>query len=76
MNGDSGNHSKDLLFHSVHWWNISQIPRETKREFINSERKYYLDLLLDMLRLWKGDILISDVEELENWTHQKYISED
>ena len=47
MNEDLKNHLEDKLFHSVHWWNISQTPRErereTKREFINSERKYYLE---------------------------------
>ena len=28
MNEDLGNHLKDQLFHLVHWWNISQIPRD------------------------------------------------
>ena len=41
MKEDLENLSKDQLFHQVHWWNTSQIPRETKLEFINSERKYY-----------------------------------
>ena len=43
MNEDLRNLSKDQLFDLVHWWNTSLIPRETKREFINSERKYYLE---------------------------------
>ena len=49
MNEDLGNLSKDQLFHLVHWWDTSQIPRETKREFINSERKCYQESFLDML---------------------------
>ena len=36
---DLGNHLKDQVFHLVQWCSISQTPRETKREFINSERK-------------------------------------
>ena len=39
------NHVKDQLYHLVHWWKISQTPRETKQEFINSERKYYQEFL-------------------------------
>ena len=68
MNGDLGNHSKDQLFHSAHKWSISQTPKETKRESINSERKYYQDFLIGyalMTRgIWNGDILIADIEEL------------
>ena len=41
VNEDLENHLKDQLFQLVHWLNLSQIPRETKREFINAERKYY-----------------------------------
>ena len=26
--------------------------------------------------IWKGDILIANIEELESWMHQKYIPED
>ena len=36
-----GNLSKDQWFHLVHWWNTSQIPRETKLEFINLAWKFY-----------------------------------
>ena len=39
MNEDFCNPSKDQLFHLVHWWNTSQIPIETKLEFIHSDRK-------------------------------------
>ena len=36
-----GESLKDQLFHLVHWLEYLPNPRETKREFINSERKYY-----------------------------------
>ena len=49
LNEDLGNHLMDQLFHLLHWWNISQIQRKTKREFINSERKYYQESLQVML---------------------------
>ena len=69
MNEDLGSHSKDHLFHSVHWWNISQSPRETNREFINSGRKYYQEFFIGYAliagRIWKGDKLIADIQELE-----------
>ena len=40
--------SKDPLFHLVHWQSTSQIPRETKVEFVNSERTYYQESFKDM----------------------------
>ena len=49
MDEDLGNHSLDQSFHLVHWWNTSQIPKETKLEFINSVRKYYQVSFQDML---------------------------
>ena len=69
MNEDLENHSKDQLFHSAQWWHISQPPRETKRESINSGRKYYQEFsfgyALVAWRIWKGDVLIADIEELQ-----------
>ena len=64
-----GNLSKDQWFHLVHWWNTSQIPRETKLEFINLAWKYLPGIFpgyaLIAGRIWKGDILTADIEELE-----------
>ena len=42
---DLVNYLSDQVFHLVQWCSISQTPRETKREFINSERKQYQDFL-------------------------------
>ena len=43
--------------------------RRISQEFTNLERKFYLDCSLDTLctrgGIWKGDVLIADLEELE-----------
>ena len=39
--------------------------RETKRELIDSERKYHQEVLGSRGGIWKGDILTAEVEELE-----------
>ena len=64
-----GNHLKDRLFHSVHWLSITLSLRRTSQESTNLERKFYLDCSSDTHRtrggIWKGDILVADIEELE-----------
>ena len=64
-----GNHLKDLLFHLVHWLSITLKLRRTSQESINLERKSYLDCSSDMHctrgGIWKGDVLVADLEELE-----------
>ena len=42
MNEDLVNHSKDHLFHLVHWWNISQAPRVRQSEEIHQFGKKVL----------------------------------
>ena len=63
------NHLKDQSFHLVHWLSITQFLRKTSQESINLERKSYLDYSSDTLctrvRIWKGDIMVADIEELE-----------
>ena len=64
-----GNHLKDRLFHLVHWLSIILLLRRTSQESINLERKSYLDCSSDTLctrgGIWKGDVLVTDPEELE-----------
>ena len=64
-----GNHLKDRLFHLVHWLSITQKLRRTSQESINLERKSYLDCSSDTHLyaggIWKGDVLVADLEELE-----------
>ena len=60
---------KNRSFHLVHWLSITLQLRRTSQESINLERKYYLDCSSDTLLhaggIWKGDVLIADLEELE-----------
>ena len=64
-----GNHLKDRPFRLVHWLNITLSLRKTSPESINLERKFYLDCSSDTLSMrggiWKGDVLVADLEELE-----------
>ena len=63
-----GNHLKDRSFRLVHWLSITLFLRKTSQESINLERKSYLDCSLDTLctrGIWKGDIMVADLEELE-----------
>ena len=64
-----GNHLKDRLYHLVHWLSIIFSLRRTSRESINLERKFYLDCSSDTLctreGIWKGDVLVADLEDLE-----------
>ena len=63
-----GNHVKDQLFHLVHWLSITLSLRKTSQESINLERKVLPGLFLGYAlyagRMWKGDILVADLEEL------------
>ena len=63
------NHLKDRLFRLVHWLSITLFLRKTSQESINLERKSFLDCSSDTLvyggGIWKGDILVADIEELE-----------
>ena len=63
-----GNHLTDRLFHLVHWLSITLQLRRISHESINLERKSYLDVpRIRSVRggIWKGDVLIADLEELE-----------
>ena len=69
MKDPLGNHLQDRLFNLVHWLSITQKLRRTSQESINLERKSYLDCSSDTLctrgGIWKGDVLVADLEELE-----------
>ena len=63
------NHLKDQSFRLVLWLSMTLSLRKTSQESINLERKSYLEYSLDTLcarrRIWKGDIMVADIEELE-----------
>ena len=56
-----GNHFKDRLFHLVHWLSITLYLRRTSQESIG----LFLRYALYVGGIWKGDVLVADLEELE-----------
>ena len=64
-----GSHLKDLLFLLVQWLSITLSLRKTSQESINFGKKVLPGLFLGYALyaggLWKGDVLIADLEELE-----------
>ena len=60
-----GNHSKDRLFHLVHWLSITVSLRKTSQESINLEKSYTWIVSWIRFGIWKGDLLDADIEELE-----------
>ena len=74
MNEDLVNHLKDQPFHLVHSGGISPKLRERERVKARIHQfgkkvlsGIFLGYALIAGRIWKGDILIADIEELENW---------
>ena len=63
------NHLKDQLFRLVHWLSITLFLRKTSQESISLRKKVipglFLGYALYVVRIWKGDILVADIEELE-----------
>ena len=63
-----GNHSEDRLFNLVHWLRITQKQRRTSQESVNLEKVlpgFFLGCALYAGGIWKGDLLVADLEELE-----------
>ena len=62
-------HLEDPSFRLVHWLSITLSLRKSSQESINLERKSCLDCSLDTLctrgGIWKGDMLVADIVELE-----------
>ena len=73
------NHVKDQSFRLVHWLSITLFLRKTSQESINLERKSYLDCSLDTLctreEIWKGDMMVANVEELQTMDASEIYSE-
>ena len=63
LKGDLENQSKGQFFLFGHWVDIIRFQREINQEFINLARTYFQESFLG--RIWKGDILIADLEEVE-----------
>ena len=64
-----GNHQKDRLFHLVHWLSITPQLRRTSQESITLEESLTWDCSSNTHctrgGIWKGDVLVADLEELE-----------
>ena len=69
IKGGSKYHLKDRLFHLVHWLSITLLLRKTSQESIKFGKKVlpglFLGYALYAWGIWKGDILVADLEELE-----------
>ena len=64
-----GNHLKDRLFHLVHWLSITLFLRKDQSRIHQFGKKVlpglFLGYALYAVRIWKGDVLVADLEELE-----------
>ena len=67
-----GNHLKDLLFHSVHWLGITEYHPITAKDQSRIHQfgekvlpGLFLGYALYAGGIWKGDVLVADLEELE-----------
>ena len=64
-----GNHLKDRLFHLVHWLSITLYLCEGSVKNPSIGKKVlpglFLGYALYAVEIWKGDILVADIEELE-----------
>ena len=69
MNGDLENHLQARSFRLVEWSNIVFLLRRTSQDS-NLVGKFYLTYSSDMYcsrgGIWKGDITVADIEEVEN----------
>ena len=74
-----GNHLKDRLFHLVHWLSITLLLRRTSQESNQFGQKVLPGLFLGYAlyagRIWKGDVLVADLEELETMDASEIYSE-
>ena len=64
-----GSHLKDRSFRLVHWLSITPFLRKTSQKIHQFGKKVLLGLFLGYALyaggIWKGDILVADIEELE-----------
>ena len=62
-----GNHLMDRLFHLVHWLSIALYLHKTNQESINYSvlLGLFLGYALYAEGIWKSDVLVADLEELE-----------
>ena len=70
-----GNHSKDRLFHLVHWLSFILLLQRTCQESINLERKSFLDCSSDTLctrrEFGRVTYWLQTLRSWKRWTHRK-----
>ena len=73
------NHLKDQSSRLVHWLSITLLLRKTSQESINLGKKvllgWFLGYALYAGGIWKGDVLVADLEELETMDASEIYSE-
>ena len=72
------NNLKDQSFRLVHWLSITQFLRKTSQESINFGKivlGLFLGYALYAGRIWKGDIMVPDIEDLETMDASEIYSE-
>ena len=69
VRGGSDNHLKARLFRLERWWNITLFLLKTCSRLHQFGSKVlpgiFLGYAVHTGRIWKGDILVADIEELE-----------
>ena len=64
-----GNHLKDRLFHLVHWLSITLLTAKDQSRIHQFGKKVLPGLFLGYALyaggIWKGDVLVADLQELE-----------
>ena len=64
-----GNHFLDRLFHLVHWLSITPITAKDQSRIHQFGKNVLLGLFLGYALyaggIWKGDVLVADLDELE-----------
>ena len=75
-----GSHLKDPLFLLVHWVEYYPISAKDQSRIHQFGKKVLPGLFLGYALyaggIWKGDVLIADLEEWKRWTHRKSTRKD
>ena len=69
MKDDSENHSRDQEYHSGQWLSVIQHHYVINRDLSIGQESLTWEIswaCIDRGGIWKGDILIADIEELKN----------
>ena len=78
MKGGSEYHLTDQLSRLEQWSNITLFLQKTYRDYINCGPKVlpgiFLGYVLSAVGIWKGDIMVADIEELEEMDASEHLA--